>query len=206
VMATRVRLFAALSALLAAVIVAWHTAPAARVASGNAVQLRSTAQPMDEPSATDPSPVIHFTNPRPFDPCEDIPVAAIQRIGLDFTPPEHEDGLRCHFDAGNYQMAVEPIVYRTYEKSLPPDALETTIDGHRAAQYWVMKPTDWNSRWWWSCMVAFKTSYGVIQQSLFFSQVYSTDQNDNLSPTPPDIDCLAENYKRAQQLAPYYIF
>ena len=208
-MAAKVRLFAALSALVAAVIVVWQSAPAARIPDAKAVQLRSTAQPldpMDEPTTTIPSQVINFTNPRPFDPCEDIPEDALQRIGLDFTPPEHEDGLRCHLDAGNYQMAVEPIVWRTYEKSLPPDALETTINGHRAAQYWVMKPTDWNSRWWWSCMVVFKTSYGVIQQSLFFSQVYSTDQNDNLAPTPPNIDCLAENFKRAQQLSPYYIF
>ena len=58
-----------------------------------------------------------------------------------FTPPEHEDGLRCHFDAGNYQMAVEPIIWRTYQETLPADAVETTIQGHRAAQYWVVKPT-----------------------------------------------------------------
>jgi hypothetical protein len=63
-------------------------------------------------------------------PCEDIPFDAVQRLGLAFTPPEHEDGLRCHFDAGNYQVAVEPIIWRTYAQTLPPDALETTIEGH----------------------------------------------------------------------------
>jgi hypothetical protein len=49
--------------------------------------------------------------------------------------------LRCHFDAGHYQVAVEPIIWRTYAPSLPPDALEADIQGHRAASYWVMKPT-----------------------------------------------------------------
>ena len=38
-----------------------------------------------------------------------------------------------------------------------------------------MKPTDWNNRWWFSCMIAFKTSYGVLQQSLFFSPIHSPD-------------------------------
>jgi hypothetical protein len=58
------------------------------------------------------------TDPRPFD--------VVQRLGLAFTPREHEDGLRCHFDAGNYQVAVEPIIWRTYAQTLPPDALETS--------------------------------------------------------------------------------
>ena len=194
-MATKVRLFAALCALVTAVIVVWHTAPA-RFVGAHAVQLRSTAAPMSDVSTTIKSPVIDITNPRPFDPCEDIPINVIRGFGLGFTPPEHEDGLRCHYDAANYQMAIEPIVWRTYEKTLPTDAVETTIDGHRAAWYWVMKPTDWNNRWWFSCMITFKTSYGVIQQSLFFSPIYSN----------PDVDCPAENMMRAQQLAPYYIY
>ena len=59
-----------------------------------------------------------------------------------------------------------------------------------------MKPTDWNNKWWFSCMVMFETTYGVIQQSLFFSPVYSD----------PDVDCAVENMTRAQQLAPYYKF
>jgi hypothetical protein len=195
-MAAKARVIAALCALVSAVIVVWHTAPPMRAAGQGRVQLRSTAAPISDPSTTIKYPVVAITNPRPFDPCEDIPLDVIQRLGLAFTPPEHEDGLRCHYDAANYQMAIEPVIWRTYEQTLPPDALETTIDGHRAAQYWVMKPTDWNNRWWISCMVTFKTSYGVIQQSLFYSVIYSN----------PNVDCLAENTMRAQQLAPYYIF
>jgi Protein of unknown function (DUF3558) len=205
-MGARARVIAALCALVSALIVMWQTAPTATVAGRRPVQLRSTAAPMSSPSTTVKWPVVNITNPDPFDPCSDIPTDVLQRLGLDFTPPEPQEGLRCQFDAGNYQMAVEPILWRTFEQTLPPDALETTIDGHRAAQYWVMKPTDWNSRWWWSCMMAFKTSYGVIQQSMFFSQIYSTGRDDNLAPTPPSVDCLAENYSRAQQLAPYYKF
>lgn len=75
----------------------------------------------------------------------------MQRLGLAFTPPDHEDGLRCHYDAGNYQMAVEAIIWRTYEQSLPSDALETTIQGHRAARYWVLKPTYHISYRYFSC-------------------------------------------------------
>ncbi len=142
------------------------------------------------------SPIVATTDPRPFDACEDIPFDVIQRLGLAFTPPEHEDGLRCHFDAGNYQVAVEPIVWRTYQETLPADAVETTIAGHRAAQYWVLKPTYHNSYWFFSCMVVFKTSYGVIQQALYFSAIYSN----------PDVDCMSTNLQRANDLAPYYKF
>jgi hypothetical protein len=39
-------------------------------------------------------------------------------MGLAFTPPEPEEGLRCHYDAGNYQLTVEPIIWRNYEQSL----------------------------------------------------------------------------------------
>ncbi len=184
-----------MSALVTAVILVWQSAPTALVGGwtgSTALNRRAN----DRPEHDNQVPVVDLTNQRPFDPCEDIPPDVIQRLGLGFTPPEHEDGLRCHYDAANYQMAVEPIIWRTYEQTLPPDAIETTIDGHRAAWYWVMKPTDWNNRWWFSCMVTFKTSYGVIQQSLFFSQIYSN----------PDVDCPAENMTRAQQLAPYHIF
>jgi hypothetical protein len=45
-------------------------------------------------------------------------------------------------------------------------------------------------------MVTFKTSYGVIQQSLFYSPIYS----------PDGPDCMQENLMRAQQLSPYYKF
>jgi hypothetical protein len=62
---------------------------------------------LSDVSTTIKWPVIETVNPRRFDPCEDIPLDVIQRIGLAYTPPSHEDGLRCHYDAGNYQMAVE---------------------------------------------------------------------------------------------------
>jgi hypothetical protein len=197
-MLIRLRLIGAFSALLTAVIggtVGWRSAPPTPTGGGT-VQLRSTALPMETPETTMKSPIVATTDPRPFDACEDIPFDVIQRLELGFTPPEHEDGLRCHFDAGNYQVAVEPIIWRTYAASLPPDALETDIQGHRAAQYWVMKPTYHNSFWFSSCMVAFKTSYGLIQQALYYSTVYSN----------PDVDCMATNLQRANDLVPYYKF
>jgi hypothetical protein len=194
-MIAKLRLFAALGALVAAVVVVAQS-PGPSTVSVPDLQLRSTGAPLSDPSTTIKSPIINFTDPSPFDPCRDIPVDATNGLGLGFTPPEPEDSLRCHYDAGNYQMAVEAIIWRSYEQSIPADALETTINGHRAAQYWVMKPTDWNNRWWFSCMIAFKTSYWLIQQSLFYSPVYSGR----------DIDCLAENMMRAQQLSPLYKF
>ncbi|MGO9385012.1 MAG: DUF3558 domain-containing protein [Mycobacterium sp.] len=189
------RLIGALGALAIAIIggtVGWQSTPLAP-AGGRPVELRSTAEPME---TTMKSPIVATTDPRPFDACEDIPLDVVQRLGLAFTPPEHEDGLRCRFDAGNYQLAVEPIIWRTYEQTLPPDGLETTIQGHRAATYWVLKPTYHNSYWYFSCMVTFKTSYGVIQQSLFYSTVYSS----------PEVDCPSTNLQRANDLAPYYKF
>jgi hypothetical protein len=57
------------------------------------------------------SPIVATTDPSPFDPCRDIPFDAVQRLGLAFTPPEPQEGLRCQFDAGNYQLAVEPIIW-----------------------------------------------------------------------------------------------
>lgn len=194
-MFTKVRLIGALGAVITAVIggtVGAQSAPPAPTAGGT-VQLRSTGAPLE---TTMKSPIVATTDPRPFDPCEDIPFDAVQRLGLAFTPPEHEDGLRCHYDADNYQMAVEAIIWRTYAQTLPPDAIETTINGHRAAQYWVMKPTYHNSFWYYSCMVTFKTSYGVIQQTLFYSTVYSN----------PDVDCPSTNLQRANDLSPYYKF
>jgi hypothetical protein len=192
-MATKLRLFAVLCAVAAAVAMAWQSVPPT---AANTVRLRSTAVPLDYPSTTIKWPVIATAAPSPFDPCADIPINVIQDLGLAFTPPEPEEGLRCHYDAANYQMAIEPIIWRTYEQSLSPDAVEVDVNGHRAAWFWVMKPTDWNNRWWFSCMVMFKTSYGVIQQSLFFSPIYSE----------PVVDCPVENLKRAHQLVPHYIF
>ena len=195
-MAARIRLFAAFGALMTAVILVMQSGPGPAPETGR-VDLRSTAAPF--PQAPDPSttikwPVVDLTDPEPFNPCRDIPLDVIQSIGLAFTPPEPEDSLRCHYDAGNYQMAVEAFIWRTYDESLPPDAVELDIDGHRAAQYWVMKPTDWNNRWWITCAVVFKTSYGLIQQSLFYSPTYSAS----------DVDCMQTNLQRAHELAPYY--
>ena len=194
-MAGKVRLAAAFGALLTAVILVVQSAPA-NVAGNGPVELRSTAAPMPQATTTIKWPVVDLVDPDPFDPCRDIPLDVIQGIGLAFTPPEHEDGLRCHYDAGNYQMAVEAFVWRTYEETLPADAVELDIAGRRAAQYWVMKPTDWNNRWWITCMLAFKTSYGVIQQSLFYSPIYAAD----------DVDCMQTNLQRANELAPHYIY
>jgi hypothetical protein len=193
-MIAKVHLIAGVGALLIAVVMVWWSTPP--TAPGNrTVQLRSTAAPMSA-TTTMKSPIVAITDPRPFDPCEDIPFGVIQRLGLSFTPPEHEEGLRCHYDAGNYQLAVEAIIWRSYAQTLPSDAIETRINSHRAAQYWVMKPTYHNSFWYMSCMVTFETRYGVIQQSLFYSTVYSN----------PDVDCPSTNLQRAHDLSPYYIF
>jgi hypothetical protein len=193
--AGRLRLLSAMCALVAAVIVVWQTNPITPPDAGS-VELRSTSLPISGVSSSIKWPVIETTDPRPFDPCEDIPIDVINGLGLGFTPPEHEDGLRCHYDAGNYQMAVEAFVWRTYEQTLPADAVEMDIAGHRAAQYWILKPSDRNNRFWFSCMIAFDTSYGVLQQSLFYAPVYSAD----------DVDCMQTNLQRAQQLVPFYKF
>ncbi len=130
-MFAKLRVIGALGALATAVVVGGQSAPPGPSGGRGPVELRSTAEPMQ---TTMKSPIVATTDPRPFDACEDIPFDVVQRLGLAFTPPEHEDGLRCHFDAGNYQVAVEPIIWRTYDQSLPADAVETTIQGHRAAQ------------------------------------------------------------------------
>lgn len=192
-MAARLRVLSALCALFAAVIVVVQANP---VGGGAArVDLRSTFLPMTGPSSIK-YPVIETSDPSPFDPCRDIPFDVVQRAGLAYTPPNPEDSLRCHYDAGNYQMTVEAFVWRTFEQTLPPDAVELDVAGHRAAQYWIMKPTDWNNRWWITCALAFKTSYGVIQQVLFYSPIYSV----------PDVDCMQTNLAKAQELAPHYIY
>ncbi|HEX7322071.1 MAG TPA: DUF3558 domain-containing protein [Mycobacterium sp.] len=193
-MVTRMRLTTVLGALVTAVILILQQTPST-VSGGDRLELRSTSVPLNGPSTSkDWAPKL--TNPHPFVPCEDIPDEAIERLGLAFTPPNPAESMRCEYDAGNYQMAIEPIIWRSYAESLPADALETDIDGHRAAWFWVMKPTEWNNRWWHTCMVVFKTSYGVIQQSLYYSPIYSN----------PRVDCPTENMMRAHQLAPYYKF
>ena len=192
-MATRIRLFAAFGALVAAVILVMQSGPL-MVPTPDPVQLRSIAAPLPMATTTIKWPVVETVDPDPFDACRDIPLDVIARLGLSFTPPETEDGLRCHYDAGNYQMAVEAFVWRTYEETLPPDAVELDINGHRAAQFWIMKPTDWNDRWWITCGIAFKTTYGVIQQIMFYSPIYDAQ----------DVDCLQTNLQRARELSPFY--
>ena len=184
-MVAKLRLLSALGALVAAVIVVWQANP-----TGSPVQVSAGDLPMTNVSTTIKWPVIETVDPKPFDPCADIPLDVVQRIGLAVTPPVPEDGLRCHYDAGNYQMAVEAFVWRTYEATLPADAVELDIAGHRAAQFWIMK------RWWVTCMIAFKTSYGVLQQSVFYSPIHSPDRPD----------CLQVNLARAHELVPYYKF
>jgi hypothetical protein len=43
-------------------------------------------------------------------------------------------------------------------------------------------------------MIAFKTSYGVIQQSVFYSPIESAGNPD----------CLQTNLQRARELSPFY--
>ena len=194
-MVAKLRLLSALCALVAAVVVVWQANPAGPL-TADRVELRATGAPLPAVSTTIKYPVIDLVDPDPFDPCRDIPLDVVQRIGLAVTPPTPEEALRCKYDAGNYQLSVEAFVWRTYEQTLPADAVELDINGHRAAQYWVMKPTDWNNRWWITCMVTFKTSYGVIQQSLFYSPIYSE----------PDPDCMQTNLQKAHELSPFYIY
>jgi hypothetical protein len=189
-MVARLRLLSALCALVAAVIVVWQTGPAGHP------QVQADDIPMTNVTTSIKWPVIETTDPEPFNACKDIPLDVVQRLGLAFTPPTPEDSLRCKYDAGNYQLAVEAFVWRTYAETLPADAVELDIDGHRAAQYWVMKPTDWNNRWWITCAIAFDTEYGVIQQTLFYSPIYADS----------DPDCMQTNLQRAHELVPYYIF
>lgn len=192
-MVTKMRLFAALGAFVAAVVIVLGTATPAQV-TPTSVALRSTDAPLV--TTTIKSPVIVTVAPEPFQPCRDIPLEVTNGIGLGFTPPEQENSLRCKYDAGQYQMAVEAFVWRSYEESVPVDAVEFDINGTRAAQFWVMKPTDWNNRWWISCMITYRASYGVIQQSLFYSPIHS--------PNAPE--CMQENMMRAHQLAPHFIY
>lgn len=124
-MVARMRLFAVLGAVLTAIVVTLQTA-APLVPGPTDVALRSTDTPM---TSTSGSSVINYTDPEPFNPCTDIPLDVVNGLGLGFGPPEQENSLRCKYDAGQYQMAVEAIVWRTYEKSLPADAVELTSTG-----------------------------------------------------------------------------
>ena len=81
-MVAKLRLLSALCALVAAVIVVFQT-----TAPGGPMQPRSTAIPMTNVSTTIKWPVVETVDPRPFNPCEDIPLDVIRRIGLAATPP-----------------------------------------------------------------------------------------------------------------------
>ena len=199
-MAAKLRLLSAVCALIAAVVVVWQTNPLGAPGAG---PVRPAIHVSAHEQRLHLDQVAGHRDGRPTSvrrvrghPARRHPAAS----GLVFTPPEHEDGLRCHYDAGNYQMAVEAFVWRTYEQTLPADAVELDIDGHRAAQYWIMKPTDWNNRWWITCMIAFKTSYGVLQQSLFYSPIYSADNVDCLSDQPA---AGAANWCRTTSSSPH---
>lgn len=112
-MVAAVRLSVSLLALVAAAVFTIRTGPPTD-AEHTPVELRST----DAPPISN---VITTTNPKPFDPCNDIPLDVIAGLGLEASPPTPPmESWRCQYDAGNYQMAVEPIIWRTYAQSLPP--------------------------------------------------------------------------------------
>ena len=189
-MIAKLRVLAALCALVAAVIVLGQSNP------GEPLQVRASDIPMTNVTTSMKYPVIDITDPDPFNPCRDLPLDVMGSLGLAFTPPIPEEGMRCKYDAGNYQMTVEAFVWKTFEEALPADAIQLDIAGHRAAQWWVMKPTDWNNRWWVTCAIGFDTDYGLIQQTIFFSTIYS-------NPIP---DCMQTNLLRAHELVPHYKF
>ena len=111
-MVAKLRVLSALCALVAAVIVVWQTNPA------GPVRVDATDIPMTNVTTSIKWPVVETVDPDPFDPCRDIPLDVVQRIGLAYTPPMPEDSLRCKYDAGNYQVTVESFVWRTYEETL----------------------------------------------------------------------------------------
>ena len=189
-MIAKLRILAVLCALVAAVIVIGQSNP------DEPMQVRASDIPMTNVTTSIKYPVIDITDPDPFNPCRDLPLDVMANLGLAFTPPIPEEGMRCKYDAGNYQMTVEAFVWKTFEEALPTDAIQLDIDGHRAAQWWVMKPTDWNNRWWVTCAIGLDTDYGLIQQTIFFSTIYS-------NPPP---DCMQTNLQRAHELIPHYIF
>jgi hypothetical protein len=128
VMAARLRVLSALCALVAAVIVVWQTNPGGPAGSGS-VELRSTAAPLSDVATTIKWPVIETVNPRPFDPCEDIPLDVIQRIGLAFTPPAR-DILRCHYDATTRWLS--SLRLANLRGHAAARCTQLDINGHRA--------------------------------------------------------------------------
>ena len=112
--------------------------PAGRTADrcqhADPVELRSTSAPLPMATTTIKWPVVE-TSPIPIRSTRAAtsrstsPAASASR----FTPPEPQDGLRCHYDAGNYQMAVEAFVWRTYEEACrrTPSNSTSTATGPR---------------------------------------------------------------------------
>ncbi len=192
-MATRIRLFAAFGALVTAVVLVMQSGPLT-VPAPDPVQLRSTFAPLPMATTTIKWPVIDLTDPDPFDPCRDIPFDVIQRSASPSPRPSRRTACAVTTTQATTRWPSRRSSGAPTRKPCRRDAIELDIDGHRAAQFWVMKPTDWNNRWWITCAIAFKTEYGVIQQSLFYAPTYAAD----------DVDCMQTNLQRAHELAPYY--
>jgi hypothetical protein len=91
-------------------------------------------------------------------------------------------------------MAVEAFVSRTTKKACPltPSNSTSTVTAQHSTGL-CSRPTG-TTRWWITRAVVFKTSYGVVQQSLFYSPIYAAD----------DVDCMQTNLQRAHELAPFY--
>ena len=119
-MVAKLRVLAALCALVAGVVVVWQSNPA------GPQQVRATDIPMTNVTTSIKWPVIETTDPDPFNPCRDIPLDVVASLGLAFTPPTPEDQLRCKYDAGNYQMAVEAFVWRTTRRRCLPTPSNST--------------------------------------------------------------------------------
>ncbi len=191
----RMRLLSAMCALVAAVIVVWQTnpiTPGRRRLRGAAVHVVAHQRGVQQHQV----PVIETTDPRPFDPCEDIPIDVINGLGLGFTPAGARGRPALPLRRGQLSDGRRGVRVANLRADAARRRVEMDIAGHRAAQYWILKPSDRNNRFWFSCMIAFDTSYGVLQQSLFYAPVYSAD----------DVDCMQTNLQRAQQLVPFYKF
>ena len=177
----KLRLLAAFGALVMAAVVVWQSAPPATSVEPK-VELQIRAAPMDPPT-TMKSPIVATTDPSPLTPCRDIPLDVVQRLRPGLHPADARRGAALPFDAGNYQLAVEPIIWRKYDQSLPADAVETTINGHRAAQWWNSRRTYPQQLLLLLLHSSLKTSYRVVQRSLFYSTIYSHPESIARRPT-----------------------
>ncbi len=143
-------------------------------------------------------PVVDTVDPDPFDPCRDVPLDVVQRIGLAYTPPMPEDSLRCKYDAGNYQMAVEAFVWRTYEQTLPPRR------GRTRHQRPPRRPVlDHEADGLEQPLV--DHLHGGLQDQLRSDPAVAV----LLPPiySEPDPDCMQTNLQRAHELSPpFYVY